>query len=65
MSGIKEFIKKIAEDKNFAKKFQGKNAKETAELAKKEGFNFTPEEFMDLKMEVAAGGVLPYVKEQY
>lgn len=57
MNGIKGFIKKITEDKNFAKKFEGKNAKETAELARKEGFNFTPEEFMDVKMEAAAGGI--------
>lgn len=56
MNGIKEWVKKVSEDKNFAKKFEGKGAKEVSALAKKEGFNFTPEEFMDLKMEVAAGG---------
>ncbi len=56
MNGIKDWVKKASEDKNFAKKFEGKSAKEVSALAKKEGFSFTPEEFMDLKMEVAAGG---------
>lgn len=56
MNGIKEWVKKVSEDKNFAKKFEGKGSKEVSALAKKEGFNFTPEEFMNLKMEVAAGG---------
>ena len=56
MTGIKEWAKKVSEDKIFAKKFEGKGSKEVSALAKKEGFNFTPEEFMDLKMEVAAGG---------
>ena len=56
MNGIKDWVKKASEDKNFAKKFEGKSAKEVSALAKKEGFSFTPEEFMDLRMEVAAGG---------
>lgn len=56
MNGIKEWVKKISEDKNFAKKFEGKSANEVSVIAKKEGFNFKPEEYMDLKMEAAAGG---------
>ena len=56
MNGIKEWVKKISEDKNFAKKFEGKSANEVSAIAKKEGFNFTPAEYMDLKMEAAAGG---------
>lgn len=54
--GLKEWIKKVAEDKNFAKKFEGKNAKEVSRIAKEEGYEFTPEEYMDLQMEAAAGG---------
>ena len=54
--GLKEWLIKVAEDKNFAKKFEGKNAKEVSKLAKEEGYEFTPEEYMDRQMEAAAGG---------
>ena len=54
--GIKDWVVKLSENTDFAKKYEGKNAKEVSDLAKKDGFNFTAEEFMDLQMEVAAGG---------
>ncbi len=56
MNGIKEWVKKISEDKNFAKKFEGKSANEVSAIARKEGFNFTPDEYMDLRMEAVSGG---------
>ncbi len=55
-NGIDDWVKRVSKDEEFGKKFKGKNANEISELAKKEGFNFTPEEYMDLRMEAAAGG---------
>lgn len=54
--GIKEWVLKLSKDKSFAEKYEGKSAKEVAELAKKDGFDFTAEDFMDLQMEAASGG---------
>ena len=56
MNGLKEWLIKCGKDKEFAKKFKGKGANEVAMLAEQEGFNFTPEEFMDLKLESVSGG---------
>ena len=57
MQGIKEWIKRMSEDKEFSKKYQNINDnKEIARLAREDGFDITEEEIMDLKMQVAAGG---------
>ena len=57
MKGIKEWANEIENNKEFAKKFEGKeNASEIIELAKEEGYEFTEDELMDLKMEVISGG---------
>ena len=57
MKGIKEWANEIENNKEFAKKFEGKeNASEIIELAKEEGYEFTEDELMDLKMESVSGG---------
>ncbi len=57
MNGINEWYRKVTTDKEFAKKFADiTDNKKIVSLANKEGFNFTEEELMDLKMESAAGG---------
>ena len=54
--GIKEWVAKHSKDGDLAKKYEGSSADEVSALAKKDGFNFTAEEFMDLQMEAASGG---------
>ena len=57
MNGINEWYRKVTTDKDFAKKFAGiEDNKKIVSLANKEGFSFTEEELVDLKMESAAGG---------
>ena len=55
--GIQEWKERISPDEEFAKKFEGLEDSEMMELAKKEGYNFTEDEFMDLKMESVSGGL--------
>lgn len=57
MKGIKEWINEMENNKEFAKKFESKNnIKEVIDLAKKEGYEFTEDDYMDLKMESVSGG---------
>lgn len=57
MKGIKEWAMDVDSNEELAKKFEGiENPKEIVDLAKKEGYEFTEEELMDLKMEVVSGG---------
>ncbi len=61
MNGINEWYRKVTTNKEFAKKFAGlEDNKKIVSLAKEEGFNFTEEELMDLKVEAAAGGWNPF-----
>ena len=58
MKNIKEWAERIENDEEFAKKFEGiEDSKEMLDLAKKEGYEFTEEELMDLRMEAVSGGV--------
>ena len=55
--GIKEWVEDLAANEKLAKKFEGiEDPKEILELAKKEGYEFTEEKLMDLKMEAVSGG---------
>ena len=55
--GIKEWVEDLAANEKLAKKFEGiEDPKEILELAKKEGYEFTEDELMDLKMEAVSGG---------
>ena len=57
MKGIKEWVEDLASNKELAKKFEGlEDSKEVVNLAKKEGYEFTEDEFMDLRMEAVSGG---------
>lgn len=57
MKGIKEWIADINSNEELMKKFEGiEDSKEVVELAKKEGYEFTEDELMDLKMEAVSGG---------
>ena len=58
MKGIKEWAMDVDSNEELAKKFEGiEDPKEIVELAKKEGYEFTEDELMDLKMEAVSGGV--------
>ena len=58
MNGMKEWLKKIAEDEELRKKLEEKEEpKEIVDLAKEYGFEITEDELMDLQMEHVHGGV--------
>lgn len=55
--GIKEWVKDIGANEELAKKFEGKESpEEIIALAKEEGYEFTVDDLMDLKMEAVSGG---------
>ena len=58
MKGLKEFLELLKEDKvlfSEVEKVQNDAAK-VVEIAKKHGYEFTEEEYNDLKMEAVSGG---------
>ena len=58
MKGIAEWAMDVDSNEELAKKFEGiEDPKEMVELAKKEGYEFTEQELMDLKMESVSGGI--------
>lgn len=63
MKGIKEWAIDVASNEELAKKFEGiSDSKKIIELAKKEGYEFTEQELMDLKMEAVSGGKIDFGK---
>jgi len=57
MAGINEWVKKIHEDKAFAKKFENlEDPKKIIAIAKENGYEITEQDLNDLKMAAAAGG---------
>ncbi len=57
MKGLKEFIEDLAKDNKLREKFKDlKDVKEIVSLAKKEGYKFTEDEYMDKQMENVSGG---------
>lgn len=57
MKGLKEFIEDLAKDNKLREKFKDlKDVKEIVSLAKKEGYEFTEDEYMDKQMENVSGG---------
>ena len=57
MNGMKEWLKKIAEDEELRKKLEEKEEpKEIVALAKEYGSEITEDELMDLQMEHVNGG---------
>ncbi len=57
MKDLKAFIEDLKSNENLAKKFENvKDSKEIVELAKKEGYEFTEDEFMDLQLSAVSGG---------
>lgn len=58
MKGLKEFIEDLAKDNKLREKFKDlKDVKEIVSLAKKEGYEFTEDEYMDKQMEAVSGGI--------
>lgn len=58
MKGLKEFLELLAKDKNLkaeVEKVKDDTAK-IVEIAMEHGFEFTEDEFNDVKMKVVAGG---------
>ncbi len=59
MKGLKEFIEDLAKNNKLREKFKDlKDVKEIVKLAKKEGYEFTEDEYMDKQMENVSGGAL-------
>ena len=62
MKGIKDFVEALGNEENveLRKGFEAlkdqNDAKEVVEFAKKNGYEFTEDEYMDLKMEAVSGG---------
>ncbi len=58
MKGLKEFIEDLAKDNKLREKFKDlRDVKEIVKLAKKEGYEFTEDEYMDKQMEAVSGGM--------
>ncbi len=56
MKGLKEFIEDLAKDNKLREKFKDlEDVKEIVSLAKKEGYEFTEDEYMDNQMENVSG----------
>lgn len=61
MKGLKEFIEDLAKDNKLREKFKDlRDVKEIVKLAKKEGYEFTEDEYMDKQMEAVSGGINVY-----
>lgn len=59
MKGLKEFIEDLAKDNKLREKFKDlKDVKKIVKLAKKEGYEFTEDEYMDKQMENVSGGAI-------
>ena len=57
MKGIKDWAAEVANSINFLKEFKNlKSSEEIVNLAEKEGYKFSKEEFEDLKLGLAASG---------
>jgi len=57
MPDVNEWLKRIHNDKSFAKKFEGiDDSKKIIALAKENGYEITEQDLNDIKMEAAAGG---------
>ncbi len=57
MKGLKEFIEDLAKDNKLREKFKDlKDVKEIVKFAKKEGYEFTEDEYMDKQLENVSGG---------
>lgn len=55
--GLKEFMENLAKDNNLAEKFKDViEPEEVVKRAKKEGYEFTAQEYEDLLMEHVSGG---------
>lgn len=59
MKGLKEFLEDLAKDNKLREKFKDlRDVKEIVKFAKKEGYEFTEDEYMDKQLDNVSGGVL-------
>ncbi len=58
MKGLKEFIEDLAKDNKLREKFKDiTDPEEVVKMAKKEGYEFTEDEYLDKQMENVSGGI--------
>lgn len=59
MKGIQEFLKDLKTNEELAKKFKDvEKAEDIVKLAKKNGYEFTEDDYMDAQMNSVSGGGL-------
>lgn len=58
MKGLKEFLEALKENEGLLKEVEKvqDNAAKVVEIAKKNGYSFTEDEYMDAKMDAVSGG---------
>ena len=58
MKGLKEFLELLAQDEELLKEVEKvqDDSKKVVEIAKKNGYSFTEDEYMDAKMDAVSGG---------